>query len=51
MNTKILVTTEELLGSIEWLDARGETIIKIEDDRGGSGGWVIFVEETLHAST
>lgn len=42
--TKILVATEELLGSIEWLDAKGETITKIEDDRGGSGSWIIFLE-------
>ncbi len=44
-NTKILVSTVELLGSIEWLDAKGATIIKIEDDRGNSGDWAIFIEK------
>jgi hypothetical protein len=46
----IRVTTEELLGSIEWLDAKGETIIKIEDDRSGGGGWVIFIKESANDS-
>jgi hypothetical protein len=46
-NNKISVTTEELLGSIEWLDAKGKTITKIEDDRGGSGSWIIFIQSDL----
>jgi len=34
--------TNELRGYIEWLDAINATIIKIEDDRGGVGAWVIY---------
>lgn len=35
------VYTEELLGTIEWLDGINAQIVKILDDRGGSDSWVI----------
>jgi hypothetical protein len=38
---RINVSTDELLGIIEWLDALGATIHTIEDDRGGSDSWLI----------
>lgn len=41
MKKKLLVSTEELVGHIAWLDAIHATILNIEDDRGGSGSWVI----------
>jgi len=39
----IRVSTDELIRKIKWLDKRNESIKSIEDDRGGSGGWVIYV--------
>ena len=38
---KINVPTNELPGIIEWLDAINAVIHNIEDDRGGSGSWII----------
>lgn len=35
------VYTEELLGTIEWLDSINAQIVKILDDRSGSDSWVI----------
>lgn len=35
------VYTEELLGTIEWLDGINAQIVKILDDRSGSDSWVI----------
>lgn len=45
MKDRITVTTKELMGAIEWLDAKGTVILKIEDDRSGSGGWIIYLGE------
>lgn len=39
---KLTSSTNELLGHVEWLDAINATIVKIEDDRSGSGAWVIY---------
>lgn len=39
--SKLNVPTDQLLGIIEWLDAIRAVIINIEDDRGGSDGWII----------
>lgn len=39
-----LVQTEQMVDVIKELDATGMEVLKIEDDRGGSGAWVFTIQ-------
>lgn len=42
MENQLNAGTEELLGYIQYLDRIGAAIMRIEDDRSGSGTWIIY---------
>jgi len=42
MEHKLCVSSDEFFPIVEWLDAVGARIMRIEDDRGGSDSWVIY---------
>ena len=44
----IRVSTNELIRKIKWLDKFNQSIKSIEDDRGGSGDWVIYIYVDPH---